>query len=140
MEAKLKHLEFIQNVITRMNSNSFMIKGWTIAIVSALFALAANNSNQKLIWAVFIIVPVFWILDGFFLSMERQYRGLYNDVIIKDTTDFEMKTTQYNNVDRTWVCSIFSSTLFVFYGLLFFLTFIVGLLIGIIPIRLCCCY
>ena len=45
MEQKMKHLEFIQNVITRMNSNSFLIKGWAITLVSALFALAANGSN-----------------------------------------------------------------------------------------------
>ena len=33
-ENKLKHLEFIQNIITRMNSNSFVIKGWSITLVT----------------------------------------------------------------------------------------------------------
>lgn len=28
MEAKIKHLEFIENVIERMARNSFMLKGW----------------------------------------------------------------------------------------------------------------
>lgn len=46
-EKKLKHLEFLQNVITRMNSNSFMIKGWAITLVSALFVLAAKDANVK---------------------------------------------------------------------------------------------
>ena len=41
MEKKLKHLEFIQNVILRMNNNSFLIKGWAITLISALFALAS---------------------------------------------------------------------------------------------------
>jgi hypothetical protein len=36
-ENKRKHLEFIQGVITRMNTSSFLIKGWTITLVSALF-------------------------------------------------------------------------------------------------------
>lgn len=32
---KIKHLEFIQNIINRMNLNSFQIKEWMIMIVSA---------------------------------------------------------------------------------------------------------
>jgi len=31
----------IQAVINRMASNSFLLKGWTVMLVSALFALAA---------------------------------------------------------------------------------------------------
>lgn len=136
MEAKLKHLEFIQNVITRMNSNSFKIKGWTITIVSALFALVANNSNPNLLWAGFIAIPVFWVLDGFFLSNERKYRELYQDVIKKTTIDFNMDASSYNNGDRKWICSIFSSTLNIFYGLLLILTLIGSWLAGLIQI--CC--
>ena len=37
-EDKLKHLEFIQNIITRMNTNSFLIKGWAVTIASAILA------------------------------------------------------------------------------------------------------
>ena len=29
-EEQIKHLEFIQGIINRMNSNSFAIKGWAI--------------------------------------------------------------------------------------------------------------
>ena len=83
MEQKMKHLEFIQNVITRMNSNSFLIKGWAITLVSALFALAANGSNIHYVLISYIVIPVFWVLDGFYISIERQYRDLYNNVAQK---------------------------------------------------------
>ena len=53
MENKRKHLEFIQSVIARMNSNSFLIKGWSITLVSALFALAAKDSNLNLNYLLF---------------------------------------------------------------------------------------
>ena len=43
---QIKHLEFIQNVITRMNTNSFQIKGWSIVIVSALMAIYASTQNN----------------------------------------------------------------------------------------------
>ncbi|MEN9503463.1 MAG: hypothetical protein RI964_2748 [Pseudomonadota bacterium] len=37
---RLKHLEMLQQVITRMASNSFLIKGWSITLISALLAFA----------------------------------------------------------------------------------------------------
>ena len=42
----IKHLEFIQNVITRMNTNSFQIKGWSIVVVSALLAIYASTKDN----------------------------------------------------------------------------------------------
>ena len=43
--AEIAHLQMIQAVITRMASNSFLIKGWSVTLVAALFALAAANTN-----------------------------------------------------------------------------------------------
>ena len=82
-DKKLKHLEFIQNVITRMNTNSFVIKGWSVTLVSALFALAADKANLTFVLIAYLPVIVFWALDGFFLSQEKQYRELYNEVAAK---------------------------------------------------------
>ncbi len=47
MENKIKHLEFIQIVITRMNVNSFFLRGWSVTLVAALFALAAKDFNMR---------------------------------------------------------------------------------------------
>ncbi len=77
---QIKHLEFIQNVITRMNTNSFQIKGWSIIIVSALMAIyAPTQSNYFFLIAVFP-TSIFWFLDAYYLNQERKFRGLYNDV------------------------------------------------------------
>ena len=38
---KLKHLEFIQGIITRMANNSFMLKGWAVTLVAGIFALSS---------------------------------------------------------------------------------------------------
>lgn len=118
MENKRKHLEFLQNVITRMNSNSFLLKGWTIALVSALFALAAKDANVNYVLVSYIAIPVFWILDGFYISQERQYRDLYKEVAAKaeEAIDFSMDASKFNNEDRTWIAGTFSSTLNWFYG------------------------
>ena len=47
MENKLKHLEFIQTVINRMAGNCFLLKGWAITLVAALFALSAKDTNHN---------------------------------------------------------------------------------------------
>ncbi len=79
-EEKIKHLEFIQNVITRMNTNSFQIKGWNITIVSAILVIfASTNNNYFLLSAIFPSI-IFWLLDAYYLMQERKFRGLYNDV------------------------------------------------------------
>lgn len=116
---KLKHLEFIQNVITRMNSNSFLIKGWTVTLISALFALSAKDANLRSVVISYIVIPAFWVLDGFFLSQERQYRGLYEKIrkIEPEDIKFQMDVNDYNNGKNTWFCGIFSNTLKIFYGI-----------------------
>ena len=80
LDEKIKHLEFIQNVITRMNANSFQIKGWTVTIVSALLAIYASTKNNYFILACLFPATVFWFLDTYYLCQERKLRGLYNDV------------------------------------------------------------
>ena len=46
MERKGKHLEFIQGTVNRLSTNSFLLKGWSVVLVSALFALAAADFSQ----------------------------------------------------------------------------------------------
>jgi hypothetical protein len=119
MECKLKHLEFIQSVIARMNSNSFTIKSWVITLISALFALAASGSNTNYVLITYIIVPVFWLLDGFYLSQEKQYRELYKEVSIKKESeiDFSMIANKYDKSNNTWISCIFTKTQIPFYGI-----------------------
>lgn len=92
MEEKIKHLEFIQNIITRMNSNSFAIKGWMVTIVSALLALYANSNNEIFMFIAIVPTFIFWLLDAFYLAQEYRFRCLYDDVIHDRITPvFSMK-------------------------------------------------
>lgn len=80
MENKHKHLEFIQAIINRHNSNSFMLKGWTIAILSAILAFAGTLNNPYIVLIAFIPIMMFWGLDAFYLSNERCFIDLYTAV------------------------------------------------------------
>jgi hypothetical protein len=75
-----------------MASNSFHLKGWSIVLVSALFALAANNAKVYFVCLAFLPAVAFWVLDGYFLWQERMYRKLYDAVrkVPDDKSDFSM--------------------------------------------------
>ena len=79
-DEQMKHLEFIQNVITRMNTNSFQIKGWAVTLVSAILAIFASTKNDSFILVAIFPAVVLWLLDAYYLMQERKFRGLYNDV------------------------------------------------------------
>ena len=117
-EAKLKHLEMIQAVIERMAANSFHLKGWSVVLVSALFALAAAESNAAFVLLAYIPVIMFWGLDGYFLYEEQKFRDLYDDVRKRDIEeiDFSMNTADVPGSSRTWRAATFSKTLLPFHG------------------------
>jgi hypothetical protein len=77
---KIKHLEFIQDFITRMNNNSFQMKGWMVAIVSAILAIYASTKEHRFVIVAIFPTLVFWFLDTYYLIQERKFRGLYDDV------------------------------------------------------------
>lgn len=118
MESKLKHLELIQGVINRFSTNSFLLKGWSVILISALFALAASNSNISFIFLAYIPTIVFWGLDGYFLSIERLYRKLYENVRLKDNSDidFSMGVNKLNEKSHPWLSATLSKTLIPFHG------------------------
>lgn len=122
-EVKIKYLEFIQNIITRMNQNSFMIKGWMVAIVSALLAIYANKENKLFILISIFPVFIFMLLDSYYLWQERKFRHLYNNVLEDNESKkirlFSMNTNVGNDCCK--ICyfkALFSVTEIGFYSLL----------------------
>lgn len=93
----IAHLPLVQGVINRMGNNSFLIKGWTVTLVAAIFALAAAESNQKFIFIALFPSLVFWYLDAYYLKQEKLYRELYNDIVAdcSRVDAFTMKTEKY---------------------------------------------
>ncbi len=128
-EVLYKEIDLIQNCISRMAQNSFMVKGWVITLVGACCAISSLNSNEWKILFIFGILAIilFWYLDAFFLKMERMYRFKYEWVIknrlLKDEYAFDLNP--YNK--KMWDTSkeepsipkvMFSKTLLPMYLLL----------------------
>ena len=119
-EEKLKQLEFIQNVITRMNTNSFQLKGWTIVIISAILALYASTKNPCFIIIGVFPTFIFWALDAYYSMQERKFRGLYDDVAgvtekPKDIKPFEMRPDLYVKGKYSYLRVLFSKTIWTIY-------------------------
>lgn len=120
MDRKLKHLDFIQGVINRLSTNSFLLKGWSVVLVSALFALSASDSNVAFILLAYFPAISFWALDGYFLALERRYRSLYDRVRERspDEIDFSMMPPEEKSDFESWHSAFFSKTLIPFHGCL----------------------
>lgn len=127
MENKQKHLEFIQNIINRMSQNSFSLKQWTITIIVVAILFIKNTAPD---FIIFIIIPIviFWILDGYFLSRERLFRKLYDDVRQMDEKriDFSMEIRKYTqNKCNEIISSLVSIVPLLFYGTLLIMVLVI---------------
>lgn len=132
MDNKRKHLEFLQGAVNRTARNLFLLKGWTITLIAALFALSANDLNKAYVLVACFPALVFWILDGYFLSQERRFRALYDHVrkLDEDQIDFSMDTAPFKNEPRnTWAGAMLSATLVTYYGALAVIMLVLMLLI-----------
>jgi len=131
MENKQAHLEMIQAIINRMSVNSFQLKGWSVVLISALFALAAGASEALFVYLAYFPAAAFWILDGYFLWQERLFRKLYDRVRTQEESDvdFSMDTSNVRTVDGGWCAAMFSKTLIIFHGTVFGSIVIVMLLL-----------
>lgn len=119
MENKRKHLEFIQSAINRMATNLFILKGWAITLIAALFALSAKDSDVRYAVVAYFPAVAFWILDGYFLAQERCFRALYDQVrhFEEAHIDFSMDTSKFKYEFRnTWLGAVASKTLSIYYG------------------------
>ena len=116
MEKKLKHLELIQGIVNRLSTNSFLLKGWSVVLVSALFALSAPTANVGFIFLAYFPAIIFWGLDGYFLWQEQMFRDLYDKVRQQEETDFSMDAKGASS--KTLMGGIFSPTIIAFHGVL----------------------
>jgi len=131
MENKTKHLEMIQSIISRMASNSFLLKGWSVVLVSALLVLAVKDANVLSVCLACFPALAFWVLDGYFLWQERLFRSLYDYVRVlpEGNIDFSMDTSVVKDRVAPWGKVIFSSTLRIFHGVIFASILIVVIII-----------
>lgn len=120
MDNKQSHLGMIQAVVNRLSSNSFLLKRWSVVLVSAMFVFAAKDSKMIFIYLAYFPAISFWGLDGYFLHQERLFRALYDHVRVLDEKDIDFSMNIFivkSKVD-SWAAVTLSKTLLVFHGVI----------------------
>ena len=77
------YLTILQSVISRMATNSSSCKTWCVTLVSAIVVIIADKGKPDYVWISVIPIALFLLLDAYYLSLERQFRVVYNDFIRK---------------------------------------------------------
>ncbi|MCC6348382.1 MAG: hypothetical protein IT347_02190 [Candidatus Eisenbacteria bacterium] len=75
------HLSILQSVIQRMASNSTSCKAWCIGLVSAVLVVVADKGRPNYVWLAAIPTALFFVLDAYYLGLERGFRRSYNTFI-----------------------------------------------------------
>ena len=126
---KRSHLEFIQGVINRLSSNTFLFKGWSITIIGAVFTAMIATNNNDFLWLILGIVLMFWAIDAYYLMLERGYRKLYEQVAetSSEKIDYGMNIGQFIKFSA-WLEALRRPVLLLFYGVV--LVVVVGIIVN----------
>jgi hypothetical protein len=125
---RLEHLKMIQGVIARMAQNSFLIKGWSVTLVTAVIALALRESQKSFVLLALYPAIVFWGLDAYYLRQERLFRQLYDSVrssTVDSTTAFSMDASEVAKLVPTWLFTLFVLTVVGLHGMVVLLVAVI---------------
>jgi hypothetical protein len=113
----VKHLEFLQSVISRLAGNSFLIKGWALTIAAAFYGFSVGNAKWSIAFVGLFPIIMFWGLDAYFLHREQLFRDLYKAVWsgTPHVARFDMPYMSFINATRTYWAAFWSKTLMLFY-------------------------
>jgi len=126
-----EYFKIIQNSIDRIARNSFLIKAWTITLIGGIGILTFSIINTLIFSVLTVIVLFFWILDSYYLRIEKLYRALYNETVEKfndpslrkEIMLFDMKIERFYESSSKLLKVMLSHT-----EILFYFSLIIGLL------------
>jgi len=123
---KIKYLEMIEGIISRLASHSFSIKNWFVISLGGLLLFCLNHSGNKGLGVAFVVTIAFYLIDAYYLFLERCFRKKYNQALSGECDLFDLDIRAIKNEISMWSAMKSLSLL------LYFVTFILLLLLGII--------
>ena len=79
-EGKIEYLQMIQSAIDRMATTSAIFKGFSATIVAGISMIAFNQIKSIVLIGSFLPVISFFLLDLYYLNLEKRFRYLYEKV------------------------------------------------------------
>jgi hypothetical protein len=105
------HINTLQNIISRLSNYSANCKTWTITLVSALALVLLNEENEKYFFLLIFPILMFWIIDCYYLGLEKVFREIYDKFQIdlnsaskiESDIKFTLKGRRLNNFFRAMI-------------------------------------
>jgi hypothetical protein len=117
-DAKIKHLEMIQAVVTRLANEAALIRGLALTVAAAFFGFSVPSLNWRIAAVGMLPVVAFWGLNAYYLRADRQFRKFYDRVRRGEPNiePFAMNARE-EEVETGWQVA-WSVTLRPFYGVI----------------------
>ncbi len=80
--AVIKHLEILQDIITRMAGNGAACKTWAIPVITGIIAFSVEKQCIP-IWVSLIPAIMFFVLDSFYHGLERHFIDTQKEFVAK---------------------------------------------------------
>lgn len=116
------YLSLLQENITRMATNSANCKTWLITIVSALCAIQLSKPElQEYILLTLVPITLFWLLDCYYLGMERRFIKLEGQYLKKEILCYDFNIARYGSnfcYTFTAMCSFSTTPLYAILALI----------------------
>ena len=113
----IAHMNMIQGVIARLETNCFTLKAMAMTMAAALLAFLGSIENPNWVYPAAVCLPVvvFWAMDAQYLRLGRCFRHLFNSVrkhkcgdsFSMDISDFKKKEQSVVRIMFSWSVSLF---------------------------------
>ena len=125
------HIDMLQSIISRMAKNSATCKSWAIPLVTAILTLSFQKDIVPTVSA-FIPLGLFYLLDCYYLGLERKFKDRQRDFIAKLNNGEDVTKDIYyshSTDDKCWfvrrLCSLWHQLACTLDGMFSFSTTIV---------------
>ena len=81
-EGDRHYISLLQENVNRMATNSANCKTWLVTLVAAILALQLTSTElRNILWIALGLIVLFYILDSYYLGLERKYIDVEKDYV-----------------------------------------------------------
>jgi|AraplaDrversion2_2_1032049.scaffolds.fasta_scaffold106570_2 hypothetical protein len=83
-ELRVKHLEMVQSLVTRMAGYGVSLKNYCITVVTAVLGFSFTLQRPAVAALALLPLIAFALLDAQYLRVERRFRALFDEIRRQD--------------------------------------------------------
>ena len=98
MEITQTHINTLQSIISRHADYSLNCKTWCVTIISAMIIFFYEERQTLNRFILFLPIIIFYLLDCYYMGLERLFRQKYNEFIERLQTDSKIENDIILNI------------------------------------------